>query len=327
VLRRSKSPHELPQAAVEAVINIVLDVIATYRPRLLDMAVHHDSGERANPRHADNFLSVIDVELHDVYRRHLHRLLGPIVYASEEGDPEVLSDGAAAPRYLVIVDPLDTSELAVRGLLGYTHVVVYSLLHRHPLLAVVGDFFHEVHLFGAQRVDGADAAWLRTRGGGERPLVTSRVEDVSHALVTSYSMRPTSRFLDLARSTRLLNALAQDDEGGRIGVDFGSVGLCHVAAGFSDAMIETAKGFALWDVYPGQYVLHSAGGIVCDLDGEGLPLTLDVNDLDDVSRLMRRKQKFVAAGTPKLAARLLGLVRDDESALSSDKARCRPRAE
>jgi myo-inositol-1(or 4)-monophosphatase len=50
----------------------------------------------------------------------------------------------------------------------------------------------------------------------------------------------------LAARHDLLTALAQPGPDGkargRIGVDFGSVGLCHVAAGFTDAVIEFAKG-------------------------------------------------------------------------------------
>jgi myo-inositol-1(or 4)-monophosphatase len=68
-------------------------------------------------------------------------------------------------------------------------------------------------------------------------------------------MRPDERFLPLARQQVFIKVLSASPGAGkargRIGVDFGSAGLCHVAAGFSDAMIEFAKGFAIWDLSPG----------------------------------------------------------------------------
>jgi myo-inositol-1(or 4)-monophosphatase len=77
-------------------------------------------------------------------------------------------------------------------------------------------------------------------------------------------MRPRERFLPLAQQGDLMTGLtngigpdaaeAVDGPNGdrsRIGVDFGCVGLCHVATAATDAFIEFAKGFALWDLLPG----------------------------------------------------------------------------
>src|SRR4051812_34780861 len=89
-------------------------------------------------------------------------------------------------------------------------------------------------------------------------------------------MRPRERFSVLAAQHRFLEELAEPGEDGRargrIAVDFGSVSLCHVAAGFTDAVVEFAKGFATWDLAPGHFVLHSAGGVVVDLANVPLPL-------------------------------------------------------
>jgi hypothetical protein len=60
-------------------------------------------------------------------------------------------------------------------------------------------------------------------------------------LITNYLMKPAERFRPLAQQTHLIEELGRPSPDGvsrgRIGVDFGSIGLCHVAAGFSDAMI------------------------------------------------------------------------------------------
>ncbi|WP_034270656.1 inositol monophosphatase family protein [Actinospica robiniae] len=70
---------------------------------------------------------------------------------------------------------------------------------------------------------------------------------------------------------------------GRIGVDFGSTSLCHVVSGQTDGTIEFAKGFAIWDLSPGHYILHAAGSVVIDLDGKELSLDYDLDSLEDIS--------------------------------------------
>jgi len=126
-------------------------------------------------------------------------------------------------------------------------------------------------------------------------------------------MRPEERFAPLARQRAFLEALsAPSGDGkarGRIGVDFGSVGLCHVAAGFSDAMIEFAKGFAIWDLSPGHYILHAAGGIVIDLDGVPISLDYHLDSLANIASAMDRRQKFIAAADATLASGILNTLR------------------
>ena len=239
---------------------LVTDVMAEIRPRLVDAALSGHGGERRNERHADNFLSVHDLWMHQRYRELLPAVFPSFVYASEESDPEVIGTDPD-PDLCVLVDPLDTSELAVRALYGYTHVLVYSRSLGRPVLAVVGDIFHHVQLYTAARDDdGRDHAFVVMADSAVHVLRRSP-QVLTRALVTNYLMRP-ERFLPLAEQRDLIAALAGPPGGpktyGRIGVDFGSVGLCHVAAGFSDAMIEFAKGFAIWDLLPGHYILHSA---------------------------------------------------------------------
>ncbi|HEY6789169.1 MAG TPA: hypothetical protein VI365_17840, partial [Trebonia sp.] len=91
------------------------------------------------------------------------------------------------PDVCVLVDPLDTSELAVRALHGYTHVLVYSRSLRRP---VVGD-------------DGRDRASLVTRDGDVHPRrCDTSAEELSESLVTNYLMRPAGRFRPLAGQVR-----------------------------------------------------------------------------------------------------------------------------
>jgi myo-inositol-1(or 4)-monophosphatase len=268
-----------------------------------------DRGEHNNLRHSDNFLSVHDLWAHERYQELLREHLDSFVYASEEAEPLVVGQDPD-PDLVVLVDPLDTSELAVRGLNGYTHIMIYSRALARPLVAVIGDIFHHLQLYVAARdSEGQDRAFAITADSQRHALGPQAPKSLSESLITNYLMRPTERFLPLARQERFFQALgekgADGKSRGRIGVDFGSVGLCHVAAGLTDAMVEFAKGFAIWDLSPGHYVLHSAGGTVLDLQGSPIPLNYGLDSLDEIASAMNGRQKFIAAGSAKLAREIL----------------------
>lgn len=293
----------------QQVADVVRLVMSELRPRLVRAALSADRGESTNVRHADNFLSVHDMWAHRRYQELLTGIIGSFVYASEEAEPQVIGDNPD-PDLCVLVDPLDTSELAVRALHGYTHIMIYSRALAQPVIAVVGDIFHHIQLYIAARDhDGHDHAFVITADQTPHPLHTRRRTTLPESLVTNYLMRPGERFQPLARQQRLLQTLnqpgADGKRRGRIGVDFGSVGLCHVAAGFTDAMVEFAKGFAIWDLSPGHYILHAAGGTVIDLHGNPLPLDYQLHTLHDINNSMNTRQTFIAAHSTPLAQEIL----------------------
>jgi myo-inositol-1(or 4)-monophosphatase len=302
-------PHLADQ--IGQVVRTVMDEL---RPTLVEAALSGQHGERANARHADNFLTTHDLWAHDRYRELITPLLPDgFVYASEEADPVLIGDDPD-PDLCVLVDPLDTSELAVRALHGYTHVLIYSRALRQPVVAVVGDIYHHIQLYlAAHHDDGTDRAVLVTRDGATHKLrCDTGATDLNQALVTNYLMRPAERFSPLAEQHDLLRGLdVPSHDGkrrGRLGVDFGSVSLCHIAAGFTDATIEFAKGFALWDLAHGHYILHAAGGVVVDLDGEPLPLDHGLTSLADIVKAMTRRQTFIAAANGQLARQLTSVL-------------------
>lgn len=302
-----------PGATAAEVAGIVSAVMAESRPLLLDAALSGRSGEQENLRHSDNFLSAHDLRMHQRYRDLFTQVLGSFVYASEEDDPAVIGPDPD-PDLVVLVDPLDTSELAVRALHGYTHVMLYSRSLARPVVAVIGDIYHQLQMYVACRQDdGADQAFLLTAAGHTYPLRTREPVPLNRALVTNYLMRPADRLVPLASQRRLIQALtapAADGTAaqGRIGVDFGSVSLCHVATGQTDATIEFQKGFAIWDLAPGHYVLDAAGGTVIDLHGNTLPLDYGLDTLAGINAAMDARRMFIAAGGPALAHEILAAL-------------------
>jgi len=180
-----------------------------------------------------------------------------------------------------------------------------------PVAAAVGDIYHHLQLFLAHRdQDGTDRAFVVTADGQRHQLRTRQPAGLARALVTNYLMRPAERLQPLLRQQRLLDALSRPgphggSSRGRLGVDFGSISLCHVASGQTDATVEFAKGFAIWDLAPGHYILHAAGGTVIDLAGAPLSLDYGLTSLDRIAAAMDRRQKFIAASGPSLASEIL----------------------
>lgn len=305
-------PPILPPLARQ-IADVVRTAMSEIRTTLVGAALSGDRGESQNLRHADNFLSVYDLRMHERYRELLAERLGSFVYASEEAEPQIVGPDPD-PDLCILVDPLDTSELAVRALNGYTHVMVYSRALARPVASVVGDLFHHVQLYAAARdAAGKDVAFTLTADETVYPLLPRPPRRLSESLVTNYLMRPAERFVPLARQERLIQSLGEPgpdgNRRGRIGVDFGSVSLCHVAAGFTDAVVEFAKGFAVWDLAPGHYVLCAAGGSVVDLYGQPLPLDYGFDSLDGIAAAMNRRQTFIGAGTAELATEILAAIR------------------
>jgi myo-inositol-1(or 4)-monophosphatase len=306
----SKSP--VPELA-QNIASLVTAMMADIRPRLVQAALTGRRAENENVRHADNFLSDYDLWMHQRYKELLVELIPSFIYASEEDDPQIVGHDTD-PDLCVLVDPLDTSELAVRALHGYTHIMVYSRSLKRPVIAVVGDIFHHVQLYVAARNDdGTDHAFIVTADNEWQELNQPSKVRLAQALVTNYLMRPDERFRPLAQQQRFLDELSAPQEDGkrkgRIGVDFGSVSLCHVAAGFTDATIEIAKGFAVWDLSPGHYILHAAGGVTMDLKGQPITLNYGLNSLLEINETMNTRQKFIAAGNPGLAEEIRRSIR------------------
>jgi myo-inositol-1(or 4)-monophosphatase len=76
-------------------------------------------------------------------------------------------------------------------------------------------------------------------------------------------------------------------------------------------MVEFTKGFAIWDLAPGHYILHAAGGVVLDLEAEPISLGYQLNSLDHIASAMERRQKFVAAGSAALALEIVDALDTD----------------
>jgi fructose-1,6-bisphosphatase/inositol monophosphatase family enzyme len=86
----------------------------------------------------------------------------------------------------------------------------------------------------------------------------------------------------------------------------------QVAAGYADVAIESAKGFAPYDILPGLYIGLKTGLTILDLDGN--PLT-SKRDLAENFAAFRKdsthpqRTPFAAAKDPKLAEQVIRLLK------------------
>lgn len=287
-------------------------IIRLYGNQLLALALNSLKSKLPATVFEGNSKFVLDTDIDTYYRKHLKSIFNNFIYLSEESNPFVVGNKKLEDvDRILIVDPLDTSEMAVRGLVGWTHLVVLDKPSGDILASIVGDFFHPLRIFYALK--GKTGAYVRTCGGNVVMLHHSEEKSLRHALVTSFTMKPNERFLRLSMERALLNAISEKDEKGwrlgRIGLSFGSIGMCQVAAGVTDAFVEVAKGFQLWDLLPGLFILRQAGGVILDPEGSDVYSQLEFRSMDQISALMQTRKKFVASGTGELARQILASLR------------------
>jgi myo-inositol-1(or 4)-monophosphatase len=187
----------------------------------------------------------------------------------EEGSRIEGEDGAR--RW--IVDPLDGTVNFLYGLRAWG---VSIALEDADGLAV-GVVFNPVsgELFAAERGKGATL--------NRRPLHVTQCRSLDRAMVsTGFSYEAERRAEQAELLVRLLPRIRDLRRAGAAALD-----LAYVAAGRVDAFYE--RGLKPWDEAAGRLLVHEAGGVTADLEGE--------------------PHGVVAAGTQELLSELLPLVR------------------
>ena len=117
------------------------------------------------------------------------------------------------------------------------------------------------------------------------------------------------RFRAVAAQKALLDSLEKVD--GRINLAWGSNMIVQVAAGYADAAVEFAKGFATYDILPGLFIGERAGLTILDLEGNRLTSRIDVGEVFAAYRKNSKEPKripFVAAKEGSLAREIVGLL-------------------
>ncbi len=229
---------------------------------------------------------------------------------SEELGIKTFPDGAHEDEadLVVFIDPIDGTEFVESLQGGWCLLAVYDRRIGDVICAVAGDIFLD-RLYWASRggypecLDFITHSWFRLDGGNapKSSLAGARV----NVLTTK-----VDRFRALSEQTDLLNAIREAD--GRVNLSWGSNTIIQVAAGYADAAIEFAKGFATYDVLPGLYIGLKTGLTILDLSGNPLTTRLDIDNIFAAFRRDARhpqRTPFVATKDPALAQQIIRLLK------------------
>jgi myo-inositol-1(or 4)-monophosphatase len=177
-------------------------------------------------------------------------------------------------RHLVLVDPIDATYLAIRGLPG--SCVALCVLRSEtmtPIAAVIGDY-HDGDIYTAT------PAGACRNGSSISVSNTTRLEDAY--VSTCYGSRARlERMLD--RSGVIKGAYWMETTGSMLA-------MARVATGQIDAYFDLMKGYAPYDFAAGAFIAKMAGAIVTDDGGRALRYP----------REQTQRCKFVIAATAPL---------------------------
>jgi myo-inositol-1(or 4)-monophosphatase len=194
-----------------------------------------------------------DCASQEVVRQILMAACPDFGFVSEESD----DISSMSDEYCWIVDPLDGTTNYVHRLPHYA--VSVALVHRGiPVAGVVYDPQHD-ECFSAARGRGA---WLNSQ-----PMITSRVQELSQALVAaSFSAKVNVGSVEVDQFEAALYSTQAVRRTGSAALN-----LAYVAAGRFDAF--WAVSTKAWDVAAGVLLVTEAGGVVTHWDGSALDLS------------------------------------------------------
>lgn len=282
--------HPLDETAHQRFLSLILDTILPFFPRGLivfsEESIELERDERKPAVYKQRMQPILlfkDAETHAILFQHGTK---PVHYDDWTPGSSYQLDREIGIKEYVIIDPLDRTAEAVRGIAGFANLTVGSLAYG-PLLSVVFVLFDQyVSCYYAITGGGA---WVRFRNGTERSIAPSTVMELSGASLGAYVGRPV-RLARLADCRHL--AQRHGSESTFVNVS-GSYGFCLVAASQMDAFIEVAKGYAWHDIVSGAHILQEAGGVIKTIDFTELADPLDsdttlvkiISNEDDVVKL------------------------------------------
>lgn len=201
---------------------------------------------------AADLVTKYDVAVENFLREKLTALLPDALFYGEESE----KCGDPTTGWVFIVDPIDGTTNFVRGL-NQSAVSVALYKDGVPEYAVVLDPVKN-ELFSAQRGKGAylNGAPIHV---SDRPLekgIFGMGTAIYNREFEAQTMAVTAQLFTRSCDFRRMGAAALD--------------LCYVAAGRYDAFFEFS--LAPWDFAAGRLMIEEAGGMLCTMEGEHIPI-------------------------------------------------------
>jgi fructose-1,6-bisphosphatase/inositol monophosphatase family enzyme/transcriptional regulator with XRE-family HTH domain len=275
--------HELAHAVIEKGKNVCDDLSNDLRRGAFNPIVQEvmDISRRdQKPHETYHWSHPLDSAAHKRFLGLIHEVILPffpdglIVFSEESIDektgmtPIVLPEGAPGNSAMIqdyaIIDPLDRTAEAIRGIAGFSNITIGSLTHG-PLVSVVFCLFDQyVSCYYAIAGQGA---WVKFRNGSSQPIFPSGTKNLEGACLAAYVGRPSR----LTGFTVYADLLEHHGVESPFVNASGCYGFCLVASSQVDAFIEVTKGYAWHDIVAGEHILREAGGVIKDLDFRDLP--------------------------------------------------------
>jgi fructose-1,6-bisphosphatase/inositol monophosphatase family enzyme len=222
-----------------------------------------------------------DVELEEALLQFFEDAKVPARFSSEER-PDL--DLSGNPELLVLVDPLDGSDVAARGYpMCSISVSVVDLESETAVLSRIAEVFTGLQYAA---FDGS----ATVNGSPMHPSGVTRAQD---AFVVSY-FASRARLAAFSRSRNWDSFKLLLNYGGMLDI-------AKVGSGQCDAMVETLKGMVAREYVAGVHIATTAGAVATTLSGDPVPMSLDREE----------RTMFVVAGTKQLHAELLQLFGRD----------------
>ena len=201
---------------------------------------------------AADLVTAYDVAVENFLREKLIALLPDALFYGEES----AKDGDPSKGWAFIVDPIDGTTNFVRGM-NQSAISVALAKDGAMEYAVVFDPFKN-ELFSAQRGKGAHLNGKPIRVS-DRPLekgIFGMGTAIYNREFDEKTISVTAQLFARSCDFRRMGAAALD--------------LCYVAAGRYDAFFEFS--LAPWDFAAGSLIVTEAGGLLCTMEGEPLPI-------------------------------------------------------
>jgi len=229
----------------------------------------------------NKMVRLVDVIAERICLRTLRKTVSSFVFISEESGVETYGKD---PRVAVILDPLDGTDCALRGIpICSISLSIHKYETMKTIAAVVGHPF-------TKRVFYATSTGAFCNNIPLRPSSTKALEE---AFIVTYSSK-ADRLIALTKRQRLITATGMILNYG------GPFNIAQVGSGDVDAFIEFAKGFRCVDFASGAYIAERAGAIVTDMSGRAVVVHPDLN----------HRSTIIATCTPELHRKLLEIIKE-----------------
>jgi len=222
----------------------------------------------------------IDIYIESYIKNRIVKSKLPVKFISEECGTVDLS---SSPEYVVILDPVDGTDIAIRGYpLCSISLSLHSISTYKPILAIIANAItSDIYCASGE---GAFKI-IRKR---KTSIFPSQIINISDSMIVCYAAKPY-RLLKIFQQEKLFGCA-------KLFLNYGGpLDIAKVGDGSIDCFLEFAKGFKIIDYAAGIFIAKTAGAIVTDLDDK------EINILESVNM----RQKFVVSANRKLHNKIL----------------------